>query len=53
MKSQKEAFFKRFNWDDTLLKTDEQGMVEEILVEYHDIFARHRMDVGMNTDIHC
>ena len=25
-------------------------MVEEILVEYHDIFARHRMDIGMNTE---
>ena len=25
-------------------------MVEKILVEYHDIFARHRMDVGMNTE---
>ena len=24
-------------------------MVEETLVEYHDIFARHRMDIGMNT----
>ena len=23
---------------------------EEILVEYHDIFARHRMDIGMNTE---
>ena len=50
MKSQRKRFLKRFNWDDTLLKTDEQGMVEEILVEYHDIFARHRMDVGMNTE---
>ena len=24
--------------------------VEDILVEYHDIFARHRMDIGMNTE---
>ena len=46
----KRTFLKQFNWVDTLLKADEQSMVEEILVEYHDIFARHRMDVGMNTE---
>ena len=25
-------------------------MIEEILVEYHDIFARHRFDIGVNND---
>ena len=25
--------------------------VEDILVDYHDIFARHRMHNGMNTEI--
>ena len=24
--------------------------IEDILVEYQDIFARHRMDIGMNTE---
>ena len=24
--------------------------VEDVLVEYHDIFASHRMDIGMNTE---
>ena len=28
----------------------EKQAIEEILVEYHDIFARHRMDIGMNTE---
>ena len=23
---------------------------EDILVDYHDIFVRHRMDIGMNTE---
>ena len=32
-----------------LTETDKQA-VEDILVEYHDIFARHRMDIGMNTE---
>ena len=43
-------FLKRFDWTDTLLTETEKQAVEEILVEYHDIFARHRMDIGMNTE---
>ena len=43
-------FLKRFDWTDTLLtETEKQAAVEDILVEYHDVFARHRMDIGMNT----
>ena len=43
-------FLKRFDWTDTLLPETEKQAVEDILVEYHDIFARHRMDIGMNTE---
>ena len=43
-------FLKRFDWTDTLLNENEKHAVEDILVEYHDIFARHRMDIGMNTE---
>ena len=42
---------KRFDWKDTLLTETEKRAVESILVEYHDIFARHRMDNGMNTEL--
>ena len=41
---------KRFDWTDTLFTEAEKQAVEDILVEYHDIFARHRMDIGMNTE---
>ena len=44
-------FLKRFDWTDTLLTETEKQAVEDILVEYHDILARHRMDIGMNTEI--
>ena len=37
-------FLKRFDWTDTLLTETEKQAVEYILVENHDIFARHRMD---------
>ena len=43
-------YLKRFDWTDTLLTKTEKQAVEDILVEYHDIFARHRMDLGMNTE---
>ena len=41
---------KRFDRTDTLLTETEKQAVEDILVEYHDIFARHGMDIGMNTE---
>ena len=43
-------FLKRLDWTDTLLDENEKHAVEDILVEYRDIFARHRMDIGMNTE---
>ena len=43
-------FLKRFDWTDALLTETEKQAIEDILVEYHDIFARHRMDIGMNTE---
>ena len=43
-------FLQRFDWTDTLLTETEKQAVEDVLVEYHDIFARHRMDIGMNTE---
>ena len=43
-------FLERFDWTDTLLTETEKQAIESILVEYHDIFARHRMDIGMNTE---
>ena len=46
----REEFLKQFSWKDTLLTLNEQNKVEEILVEYHDVIARHRMDIGMNTE---
>ena len=44
-------FLKRFGWTDTLLTKTEKQSIEDILVDYHDNFARHRMDIGMNTEV--
>ena len=35
-------------WTDTLPVKAEKQAIEEILVDYRDFFARHRMDIGMN-----
>ena len=43
-------FLKRFNWTDTPLTETEKEAVEDIPVEYHDIFAKQRMNIGMNTE---
>ena len=42
-------FLKRFDWTDTLLTETEKRAIEDILVDYHDIFGRHRID---NWDEH-
>ena len=43
-------FFKRFDWTATLFTETEKQAIEDVLLEYHDIFERHRMDIGMNTE---
>ena len=46
----RKKFLKRFDWTDTLLKEKEKQAIGDILDEYDDIFARHTMDIGLNTE---
>ena len=48
--SSKKTFLSNFDWSDTTLNPDERQEIEEILVEFHDIFARHRFDIGINRE---
>ena len=43
-------FLERFYWTDTLLTETEKHAVENILIQYLDIFAGHRRHIGMNTN---
>ena len=43
-------FLESFKWDDSQLDDPDQKDIENILVEYHDILARHRLDIGVNHD---
>ena len=44
-------FLEKLPWQNTSLNEDERKQVENLLVEYHDIFAKHRFDVGYNTEL--
>ena len=45
---QKQQFLANFNWEDSTLTNEEREQVKDILVEFNDIFARHRIDIGFN-----
>ncbi len=47
---EREVFLKNFSWEGSILSKKEKRRVEDLLVEYNDIFARHRLDVGINTE---
>ena len=44
------GFLKRLDRTDTLLTATEKQASEDILAEYHDMFARHRIDFRLNTE---
>ena len=46
----RKKILKHFGWADTLVTETEKQAIEDILVDYHDIFARHRMGIGLNTE---
>ena len=39
-----------FDWSDTTLSPGERQEIEQILIEFHDIFAGHRFDIGINLE---
>ena len=43
-------FLSSFDWTDSMLQPAEIARIEDIFVEFHNIFARHRFDIGMNKD---
>ena len=46
----RKSFLSNFDWTDTTLNAHERNQIEEILIELHDIFARHRFDIGTNRE---
>ena len=50
-KSYRNHFLRRFKWKDPVLNESQKQQVEELLVEFSVIFAKHRFDVGYNSEI--
>ena len=46
----RKQFLTNFDWTDSTLQLDAKQLVENLLVEFHDTFARHHFDIGINTE---
>ena len=38
-----------FKWEGSQIKVSNRKQLEQTIVEYNDIFARHRLDIGINN----
>ena len=45
------TFLSNFQWENSVLTNDQRSEVEHLLIEYADIFAKNRFDVGYNSDL--
>ena len=45
------TFLDQFNWENSVLTNEQRSQVEHLLVKYSDIFAKHRFDVGYNSEL--
>ena len=45
------TFLSKFLWEKLALSNEQKAVVGELLVEFSDIFAKDRFDVGYNTDL--
>ena len=43
-------FLSNFDWKDSMLQQHEIKKIESLLVEFHNIFERHRFENGMNEE---
>ena len=46
----REIFLRQFNWSDSQLTHEDHKDIEQVLVEFNDIFARHSLDIGINHE---
>ena len=46
----RQKFFSNFDWKDSMLQQHEVKQIETLFLEFHNIFARHRFDIGVNEE---
>ena len=44
-------FLKKNSWDTCVVNADQKRQLEEFLVGYYDVFAKHCVDVGYNREL--
>ena len=47
----RETFSKQFDWSKSALTAEKIQEIQQFLLGYNDIFAKHRFDVGYNTEL--
>ena len=45
----RKKFLDMFSWEGSKIEGEDRKQLEETIVEYNDIFARHRLDIGINN----
>ena len=45
----RKEFLGMFQWERSQIEGKDKKQLEQTIVEYHDIFARHRLDIGINN----
>ena len=46
----RKKFLDMFQWEGSQIEGNDRKQLEQTIVEYNDIFARHRLDVGINNN---
>ena len=47
---QRKEFLANFKWENSFLDERERQQIENLQVKYNNVFAWHRLDIGINTD---
>ena len=45
----RKKFLDMFKWEGSQIEGNDKKQLEQTIVEYNDIFARHRLDIGINN----
>ena len=43
-------FLDTFKWEGSQIEGNDKKQLEQTIIEYNDIFARHRLDIGINNN---
>ena len=46
----RDQWLSTFDWTDSTLDSKARQALEEILVVFHELFARYRFEIGINND---